>query len=46
MKGKISEDEEIKIHKCSRKSHVETISGEMKERSIEEDKIGIHKCRR
>ena len=26
VKGKISEEEEIKIPKCSRKSHVETIN--------------------
>ena len=46
VKGKSSEDEEIKIHKCSRKSHVETISEEMKEKGIEDDEIGIRKCRR
>ena len=26
VKGKSSEEEEIKIHKCSRKSHVETVN--------------------
>ena len=34
----------IKIPKCSRKIHVETVSEEMKESSSEEEKIGILKC--
>ena len=46
MKGKKSEDEEIKITKCSRKSHVETVNEGTKESSSEEEDIGIHKCRR
>ena len=46
MRGKISEEEEIKIHKCIRKSHVETVNEEMKASSNEEEEIGIHKCRR
>ena len=46
MEGKISEEEEIKITKCSRKSHVETENEEMKEISSEEEEIGIRKCRR
>ena len=46
MKGKISEEEEIKIPKCSKKSHVETVNEETKEISSEEEYIGIRKCRR
>ena len=30
MKGEISEEEEIKIPKCIRKGHVETVNEEMK----------------
>ena len=37
MKGGNSEEEEIKIPKCSIKSHVETINEEMKESSSEEE---------
>ena len=44
MKGKISEEEEIKIPKCNRKSHVETVNEETKEVSSEEEDIGICKC--
>ena len=43
MKGKSIEEEEIKIPKCSRKSHVETENEEMKEISNEEEDIGIFK---
>ena len=39
VKGKSSEDEEIKIHKCSRKSHVENISEEMKEKVLKRNKL-------
>ena len=35
MKGKISEEEEIKIPKFSRKIHVETVNEETKESSSE-----------
>ena len=45
MKGNISEVEEIKILKCSRKSHVENVNEEIKGSSSEEEEIGIHKCR-
>ena len=38
--------EEIKVRKCSRKGHVETVNGEMKGNSSEEEYIGILKCRR
>ena len=46
MKRKISEEEEIKIPKCSIKSHVETSNGETKESISEEEDIGIRKRRR
>ena len=46
MKGSSSEVKEIKILKCSRKSHVDTINEEMKGSSSEEEDIGICKCRR
>ena len=46
MKGENSEEEEIKIPKCSIKSHVETINEEMKGSSSEEEEIVIRKCRR
>ena len=46
MKGKTSEEEEIKIPKCSRKSHVDTVNRERKEISSEEGEIGIRKCMR
>ena len=46
MKGKISEEEEVKITQSSRKSHVETVNGKMKESSGEEVEIGIRKFRR
>ena len=46
MKGKISEVEEIKILKCSTKSHVETINEGMKVISSKEEEIGICKCSR
>ena len=38
--------EEIKILKCSRKGHVETLNEEIKGISSEEEEIGIRKCRR
>ena len=44
MKGNSSEEEEIKIPKCSRKSHIETVNKEMKEISSEEENIGLRKC--
>ena len=37
VKGKSSEEEEIKILKCSIKGHVETVNEEMKEISSEEE---------
>ena len=46
MKGKSSEEEHIKIPKCNRKIHVETINEETKESSSEKEDIGIHKCSR
>ena len=46
MKGKISEEEEIKIPKCNRKSHIKTVNEETKESSSKEKDIGIRKCRR
>ena len=46
MKESSSKYEEIKIPKCSRKSHVETVNEEMKESSREEEEIGIRKCGR
>ena len=45
MKGKRSEEEEIKIPKYIRKIHVETVNGETKKIIIEEEYIGIRKCR-
>ena len=45
VNGKNSEEEEIKIPKCSRNIHVETVNEETKEISSEEEEIGIHKCR-
>ena len=45
MKGGISEVEEIKIRKCSRKIHVDIINDEMKGSSSEEEEIGICKCK-
>ena len=45
MKGKSSEDEEIKRPKYNRKSHAETVNDETKESSSEEEEIGISKCR-
>ena len=39
-------EEEIKIPKCSRKSHVETVNEESKESSSEAKEIRIPKCRR
>ena len=44
-KGKKSEEEEIKIPKCNRKSHVETVNEETKETSSEEEEIRVRKCR-
>ena len=35
VKGNISEEEEIKIPKCSRKSHVENVNEETKEGNSE-----------
>ena len=46
VKGKSSEEEDIQIPKCSRKSHAETVYEETKEISSEEEDIGIRKCRR
>ena len=46
MKGKISEEEEIKRTKCNRISHIETVNGETKESCSEEEDIGIRKCRK
>ena len=46
MKGKSSEEEEIRIPKCNRKSHIETLNEETKESSSEEEYIGIRKCSR
>ena len=43
---KSSEEEEIKIPKCSRKSHAETVDEEMKKISSEEEYIRIRKFRR
>ena len=45
MKGSSSEVEDIKISKCSRKSHVDIINEEMKGISSEEEDIGTRKCR-
>ena len=46
MKVSITEVEEIKIHKCIRKGHVDIINEEMKVSSCEGEDIGMHKCRR
>ena len=46
MKGGSNEVEEIKILKCSRKSHVGIIYEEMKRIRSEEEEIGIRKCTR
>ena len=46
MKVSSNEVEEIKIHKCKRKSPVDIINEEMKESSSEEEEIGIRRCRR
>ena len=46
MKGKSSEEEEIKIPKCNRKIHVETVNEETKESSSEEEEIVIRNYRR
>ena len=46
MKGKSSEEKDINILRCNRKSHVDIINDEMKENSSEEEDIGIYKCRR
>ena len=46
MKGKISEEEDIKIIKCNQKNHIETVNEETKEISNEEEEIEIRKCRR
>ena len=45
VKGKNSEEEEIKIPKCIRNIHVETVNEETQEISSEEEEIGISKCR-
>ena len=45
-KGKISEEEKIKIPNCNRKGHVETVNEETYESSSEEEYIVIPKCRR
>ena len=46
VKGKNSEEENIKIPKCIRKNHVETVYKKIKESSSEEEEIGIRNCRR
>ena len=46
LKGRSSEELEIKISKCIRKSYVETENEVTKESSSEEENIGIRKCRR
>ena len=46
MKGGIFEVEEIKIRKCSKKIHVETVNEEMKGSSSDEEDIVIRKCKR
>ena len=46
MKGISSEVEEIKILKCKRKNHVDTINEEMKGSISEEEETVIRKCRR
>ena len=46
MRGKISEEEDIKIPNCSRKGYVETITEETKDISSEEKEIWIPKCSR
>ena len=46
VKVKSSEEEEIKIPKCSRKSHVKNVNEEMEESIGEKEDIGIRKCRR
>ena len=38
--------EEIKLSRCRRKSHVDIISEEMKERISKQEEIGISKCSR
>ena len=45
MKGKSSEEEEIKIPKCNRKSDVETVNEETEESISEDEEIVILKCR-
>ena len=45
LKGKDSEEEEIKIPKCIRRSQFETVNKETEEISSEEEDIGIRKCR-
>ena len=44
--SKSSEEEEIKIPKCSRNIHVETVNDETKKSSSEEEELGIRNCRR
>ena len=39
VKGKNSEEKEIKRPKCNRKSHVETVNEETEESSSEEEEI-------
>ena len=46
MKGKRSEEEEIKISKYIRKIHVETVNEETKGSSSEDEEVGIRKCKR
>ena len=46
MKGKNSEEEEIKIPKCNIKNHVENVNEETKEISSEEEDIRISNCKR
>ena len=46
VKGKSSEEEDIKIPKYSIKNHDETANEETKESSSEEEDIGILKCRK
>ena len=46
MSGKGSEEEEIQIPNCNRKSHVETVNEETNKISREEEEGWIRKCRR
>ena len=46
MEVKISEKEDIKILKCSKNIHVETINWDTKESTSEEGNIGLRKFMR